>query len=305
MTTIETAIGFDCIGERLLGIVSAPGVEFSNTHIINDTTGVVIVVGGPQYRAGSHRQFVMLARHLAACGHPTLRFDCRGMGDSSGAQRSFEDFGPDIGAAVDALQLIVPGVRRVVLWGLCDAASAALLYLDETADPRVAGLALLNPWVRSEASLARTHVKHYYRQRLMQPAFWKKLFSGGVALQALNGLASNLRTATGGSAGATPSQAASYQQRMARGWQACSRPVLLMLSEDDYTAKEFSDHSAADSQWQGALRAQPPRRLRVAGADHTCSAPAAQRAVEQATSAWLRDTFAATAPAVHAPAITA
>ena len=39
---------------------------------------MVIVVGGPQYRAGSHRQFTLLARHIAAAGYPVLRFDARG-----------------------------------------------------------------------------------------------------------------------------------------------------------------------------------------------------------------------------------
>lgn len=287
MNSSDSAIAFDCAGERLIGIVSQP-----EPAALSDT-GVVIVVGGPQYRAGSHRQFVMLARHLAASGHATLRFDARGMGDSSGAQRSFEDCSDDIGAAVSALQNAVPQVQRVVLWGLCDAASAALLYVDNTADPRIAGLALLNPWVRSEASLARTHVKHYYRQRLIQPAFWKKVFSGGVALNAVTGLAANLRVATarkdttGGAAGT-----ATYQDRMASAWQAFDRPVLLMLSDDDYTAREFNDYSTADARWQAALRKRPPQRVALAGADHTCSAPAAQRALEAATSAWLRNAAA-------------
>ena len=42
--------------------------------------GMLIVVGGPQYRAGSHRQFTLLARDVAATGVPTMRFDYRGMG---------------------------------------------------------------------------------------------------------------------------------------------------------------------------------------------------------------------------------
>jgi hypothetical protein len=42
----------------------------------------------------------------------------------------------------------------------------------------IAGLVLLNPWVRSEVSLAQTHIKHYYGQRLLQGEFWRKLLSG-------------------------------------------------------------------------------------------------------------------------------
>ena len=97
------------------------------------------------------------------------------MGDSEGTQRDFEGISSDIGAAVDALLARVMPGTRVVLWGLCDAASAALLFMLETRDRRVAGLALANPWVRSAAGLARTQVKHYYTRRLMQREFWGKL----------------------------------------------------------------------------------------------------------------------------------
>ncbi|KAB8057318.1 hydrolase 1, exosortase A system-associated, partial [Janthinobacterium violaceinigrum] len=59
---------------RLVGILSLPAAP--------GPRGVLIVTGGPQYRVGSHRQFVLLARALAAQGVPVLRFDLRGMGDS-------------------------------------------------------------------------------------------------------------------------------------------------------------------------------------------------------------------------------
>ena len=276
----EAALAFDCHGERLLGILSRPASTAAAA------IGVVIVVGGPQYRAGSHRQFVALARHLAAAGHAVLRFDGRGMGDSSGAQRSFEDFGDDIGAAIDALQSAEPDVTRVVLWGLCDAASAALLYLDATADRRVAGLALLNPWVRSAASLARTHVKHYYRQRLMDGAFWRKLLTGGVALGAVTGLVANLHAARGRQR-AVAGTTLPFQQRMARAWAGFDGPVLLMLSEKDYTAREFGEFIAADGHWQQALKRRPPHRVPLADADHTCSSAGARAAAERATVGWL------------------
>lgn len=55
--------------------------------------GLLMVVGGPQYRVGSHRQFVLLARDLAAAGIPVFPFDYRGMGDSTGQARDFEGIG--------------------------------------------------------------------------------------------------------------------------------------------------------------------------------------------------------------------
>ena len=231
MNFIELPIGFECAGARLQGVLCRPERAAQ--------TGVVIVVGGPQYRAGSHRQFVSLARSLAAAGHAVLRFDVRGMGDSEGTPLGFEQIAPDIAAALDALQRELPSVRRAVLWGLCDGASAALLYLHENTDLRVAGLALANPWVRTHVSLARTHVKHYYLQRLREPAFWSKLLRGGVAWSALAGSLNSLRTAFASTS--LPPAHAAYPQRMASAWAAFGGPVLLILSEHDYTALEFED----------------------------------------------------------------
>jgi exosortase A-associated hydrolase 1 len=280
----EQALAFTLAGDELQAVLAAPADGAAGPDL-----GVLVVVGGPQVRTGSHRQFTLLARHLAQAGLPVLRFDVRGMGDSSGALRSFEALDEDIAAAIDAFVAARPGVRRVALWGLCDGASAALLYLHRTGDPRVAALCLLNPWVRSGQTLARTHVKHYYRQRLMEGAFWRKLFTGGVALQAARGFVANLRLARGGGAAPHPSggPAPSYQERMAAAWAAFGGATLLLMSERDLTAKEFDEHCAADAAWQRALRSRPPRRVTLAGADHTCSTPAAHQAMLDATAAFL------------------
>src|SRR6185295_1875345 len=125
---VERPVLFECEGERLIGIIAVPEPPAR--------VGVLVVVGGPQYRAGAHRQFVYLSRRLAAAGIPAMRFDYRGMGDSTGAARTFEDCGPDIAAAIDALRANCPAVARVVLWGLCDAASASLDYWHSARDPR-------------------------------------------------------------------------------------------------------------------------------------------------------------------------
>lgn len=272
----EQTFVFDCDGEQLVGICSPAPSDL----------GVVVVVGGPQYRAGSHRQFVLLARHLAGAGFPVLRFDVRGMGDSDGAQRSFESLTPDIAAAIAALCVQQPQVQRVVLWGLCDGASAALLYLQQKPDARVQGLVLLNPWVRSEASLARTHVKHYYRQRLLQREFWRKLLTGGVARVALSGLLDNLRKSR--RSGADPGAAMAFQQRMAAAWRAFPGRILLVLSGRDYTAREFQEFIRTDPAWAGALARPGLTTHEAAGADHTFSRIADRLALELVTARWLQ-----------------
>ncbi len=161
---------FECENCRLVGIVARPQMP--------SISGVLIVVGGPQYRSGSHRQFTLLARDLAEHGTASLRFDYRGMGDSEGSRRNFTEVDADLRSAIDAFLAVAPSVRHVIIWGLCDAASAALYYAHT--DSRVKGLVLLNPWVHSEAGAGRTRLKHYYFVRLLQGSFWLKLFSGQV-----------------------------------------------------------------------------------------------------------------------------
>ena len=265
--------------QDMLGIVSlpAPGTP-------QQTTGVVVVVGGAQYRVGSHRQFVQLARFLAAAGYPVLRFDFPGMGDSPGDPVPFEDTAPHIAAAIDALSGRYTGVGKVVLWGLCDGASASLLYMQAKRDPRVAGMVLLNPWVRSDAGLARAQVKHYYRQRLMEPDFWRKLAAGGVGWQALRSLGSNLRTMRQ----KTP-KTLTFQELMAHGWKALEGKIMLILSERDLTAQEFVEHAKTHPAWRGLLSRPGVTQHAVRGADHTFSSTSAQREVEALVLAWLND----------------
>jgi exosortase A-associated hydrolase 1 len=275
---VEQALVFRCEGEELLGVLHRPCAAAS--------TGVVVVVGGPQYRAGSHRQFVELARRLAAGGFAVLRFDLVGMGDSSGAQRDFERATPDIGAAIAALREQLPRLERIVLYGLCDGASAALLYLYRCKDPAVKGLCLLNPWVRTPAGLARTYVKHYYLRRITQPDFWRKLLAGKVSPGAAWELGSHL-TQAGRPATAPVTAAAPFPSLMAAAWDAFSGPILLVLSGDDYTAREFVDHAARSPDWRGHLERPNVTRVDLAAANHTFANAIDRRRVADAALAWL------------------
>ena len=280
----EEGLLFEGAGTTLVGVLARPPRARPVSGI-----GVVIVVGGPQTRVGSHRQFVALARTLAAAGHVVLRFDYRGMGDSGGAARDFLSVEPDIEAAVTALQAAAASVRSVALWGLCDGASAALLYCHRRRDPRVDRLVLLNPWVRSPEGLARMQVKHYYRQRLLERAFWLKLLSGRVAWRALSDLARTVRTLAAGRA-ATTDEAVSgtpFPARMAAACNAFDGSILLLLSENDYTAKEFIELADSDAAWRQALARPALARRDITGADHTFSDADHARTMEQTVADWL------------------
>ena len=286
MSTSEEAVVFGFADEQLVGVFARPE---PGDGAAESGLGVLVVVGGPQYRVGSHRQFLLLARKVAAAGFPVFRFDYRGMGDSGGERRDFETVSDDIGAAVDAFVKVCPSVRKVVLWGLCDGASASLIYVDASHDPRVAGLIVLNPWVRSEATLAQTHIKHYYGNRLMQKDFWLKLLTGKLQLaSSLRGLLKSLSLARG-SAVEQESAVRSFQARMAAGWRACSGDILLILSGQDYTAKEFMAYAEAHPEWSALIGGENVIRIDVSDADHTFSNARSRAAVEDASIKWLAE----------------
>jgi uncharacterized protein len=244
------------------------------------TLGVLVVVGGPQYRIGSHRQFVLMARELANGGFPVLRFDYRGMGDSDGEVHTFETCGDDIRAAIDAFMAAAPTLQGIVVWGLCDAASAALLHT--TRDPRVLGLVLVNPWVRTTAGEARAYVQHYYGQRLLQASFWRKLFSGKLnVVRSVREFARTLGESRSGAAAPV-----SFIERMCIGFSSFVRPVLLLISERDLTAAEFMTLCESDA-WRPALARNSVQVVRLAGADHTFSSRSALDLATRHCLEWL------------------
>ena len=279
MNFTEHALRFACAGEELLGIVTAPEQP--------EPIGVLIVVGGPQYRVGSHRQFLLLARELARAGYPAMRFDYRGMGDSTGELRDFDGVNEDIGAAINAFQTHCPQLERIVLWGLCDAASAILLYWDTIKDAGVGGLVLLNPWVRSEATLARTHIKHYYGQRLLQAEFWRKLLSGQLGLgKALGGFFKNLMNSRSKTTSGAD-QKHSFQQTMEHVLCDFKGPVLLIVSGNDFTAREFLEYAGNSVNLWAAMQRRSWTRIDIADADHTFSCASWRALVEAATVSWM------------------
>ena len=285
MKVDERPIVFDCAGSRLLGILHKPQALSSR--------GVIVVVGGPQYRVGSHRQFLLLARYLAERGVAVFRFDYRGMGDSDGPGVTFESVGPDIAAAIDTFLREAPEVREIVLWGLCDAASAALMYAHD--DPRIWGIVLVNPWVRSDTSIAKTHLKHYYLKRIFSAEFWRSLFSGRIDfadsvrnfLQTIGYAIFRKSRQTAGNE-KTDLDSRPFLTRMSIGFEKYRGQVLLITSGDDYTAAEFKQVVSESRRWRELTRRDTVRWHELEDANHTFSRDEWRNTVSAWTEEWLR-----------------
>lgn len=284
MSYVERGLVFDCAGESLVGVVAVPERP--------EKTGVVIIVGGPQYRIGSHRQFVLLARHFAANGFACLRFDNRSMGDATGETRDFEDIDEDLAAAVTALVTAVPDVTRIVLLGLCGGASAACVYAPR--DPRVKALFLLNPWVRTAESHAKAYIKHYYVDRLRDPAFWKKLLAGKVSVVgAVSGFVRTARRAAFGGAKApekpeVSGAASTLMEQMLDGLELSGCRSVVVLSGRDYVARECDEVLIPHPRFQRLAAASQANVVRVNDADHTFTSPELHQLLEQLAADFVR-----------------
>lgn len=249
-------------------------------------TGVLILVGGPQYRVGSHRQFVKLSRFLVAHGISSMRLDSSGMGDSSGKAKPFYRQSTDIELAIEHFFMACPYLKQLVLWGLCDAASAILIKLNRP-DPRIVGVVLLNPWVRQTQSHAQTMLKHYYLKRLFSRQFWQKLISGGLKLndtvasliQTLKASRAKPQTESQSSTSALYVTEQTYVLAMLTGWQSFSSKVLVLTSGNDLTAQEFLELCANDSYWQQCLDRSTKQHFPEA--NHTFASARWRQSVEQ------------------------
>ncbi len=278
----EQAFTFRSGSRRLFGIRHAADVPRA--------LGVLILVGGPQYRVGSHRMFVAIARELARQGYPAMRFDFSGMGDSEGSFPGFERLNDDVRAALDDWTAASPEVERFVLLGLCDGATAAAYYAPT--DRRVAGAVLLNPWVHTAAGEAKTFLWHYYPRRALQADFWRGLLAGRVALGASlrdfgaklgRTLARRLRFAEGSSG--------NFVARLRDALAKFDGRVLVVASANDFTASEFTDLWSTDPSWRSVR--ESASFVTIAAADHTLSDRDDLRQFCASVCDWLRAEFRA------------
>lgn len=284
--SMEQTVHFTACEKQLIGVLH-PAINAS------EDIAVLIVVGGPQTRVGSHRQFVLLSRYLAENGFTSMRFDYAGMGDSEGVDADFMNVSDDIESAIQTLKQH-SGVAKVVIWGLCDAASSALIYAKKKTCDDLAGMILLNPWVRSEQGEARTIVKYYYLNRLKDRAFWAKVFSLKFdiksSVQSLrdNVLKMSAKKADPQTINEIKTTEENYIGHMLDGLKIFDKAIMLIISGDDLTASEFIDLTESSKDWKEEIAAKVLHRVTLPTANHTFSSQQWRHEVEVASLEWLQ-----------------
>ncbi len=236
---MRSGLEFSCEGEILFGTLDAAPGE----------TGLLIVSGGNEIRSGAWAGQAQLAARIAATGHPVFRYDRRGVGDSSGANRGFRESSADIESALTAFRAAAPGLRRVVAFGNCDAASALMLFGGGLA---IDALVLANPWTiegEDDAIQAPAALRRRYAAKLADPTEWKRLLGGAINLRKLAG---GLRQA------AAPSPKSALAEQMRVGLVRFGGPITILLATRDRTAELFA-----------AAWGDDPQIARLASASHS------------------------------------
>jgi exosortase A-associated hydrolase 1 len=286
MKTTETAHVFSCEGEELIAILHSP-------DSVAETGFIAVPAGSVQYRAGSGRQLVNLARELSANGYPVLRFDYRGMGDSSGNYRGFRHIEAELRAAVQLLKAQVPELEKIVIYGGCEAASGIMMHAASVAN--LGGIALANPWVGDERLTAAALRVHYFR-RLGEKEFWLKLLKGKYAITSymsasLRAVWKKLRSVSEATAGVPEKQTASnprpFQEDMLEGLVATKCPVLLLMSGGSLLRQEFEELLRESAKWRKAVGRSNCTQMELPEADQTFSTANSKRALASALLEWV------------------
>lgn len=201
------------------------------------THGLLIISGGNEIRSGAHRGMARLAALVAVAGHPVLRFDRRGIGDSEGENGGFESSGPDIAAAAALFHAECPHVRHITAFGNCDAASALALHHKGCG---INALILANPWVIDAACTdipsddkpalpPAAAIRARYVAKLKDPREWLRLLRGGV----------NLRKLARGLSAARSVTLSNLSARVASSLADFGGQVRILVARRDGTAQAF------------------------------------------------------------------
>lgn len=158
-TSEETPMFFAAGGNTLFGIFTRPTTSPVGVALIS-------AAGGMRGTSmGRNRLLVRLARQAANRGFHAFRFDYHGVGESGGPTQGFTMEAPyddDLDGAALAMESL--GIERHVYAGICFGARTVMSLAQSR--PGVAGVALIEPWVRDGGRQGRTLTRYGTSQLL-------------------------------------------------------------------------------------------------------------------------------------------
>ena len=260
-------LSFDCAGDTLAATLDEA----------NGATGLLIVSGGNEIRAGGHANQSRLAAWAAAQGYPAFRYDRPGVGDSAGENRGFLHGGEAIRSAIAAFRRECPQLTHLVGFGNCDAATS-LLFTDTELD----ALVIANPWLIEPSSdpppgedahsmPSSAAIRARYIARLKNPSrLARDLFGGAIDLKKFARGLSRLRT---------PEAPSALSDRAATALADIARPTDILIAKGDSTALVFQ------AAWKTLAFAAARTNAQVRLDQHPTSS---HSFADGASQAWLR-----------------
>jgi len=195
------------------------------------STALLIVGGGNEIRSGAHSGMAQLALRIAEQGFPVLRYDRRGIGESTGTNAGFLTSAEEIAAAARFLRH-ENGMQHVIAFGNCDAATALALF---GPDAGVDGYILANPWViepsgEPEPTISSAAIRSRYWDRIKNPRTIVDLLSGKIDFRKLlKGLKQASRS----------EENSALSLRLRDAMLRLEKDTLILLAKRDTTARAF------------------------------------------------------------------
>lgn len=176
-------------GRNLVGILTEPAAETAGDMPL---PAVLLLNAGFVHRVGPNRLHVKLARHFAALGFRTLRFDFSGIGDSPASRSAVPFDQRSVQEATEAMDVLLRtcGVQHFLVVGICSGAEIAFSLTQQ--EKRVVGAVLINGGFmdleRSEEKRRQAQAQleaRYYRRRLFDPQGWVRVLRGKSNIKAI------------------------------------------------------------------------------------------------------------------------
>jgi pimeloyl-ACP methyl ester carboxylesterase len=286
--------------ERLFGVVTTPGEGVTRRQ-----NAVVFLNVGANHHIGSGRQYVVLARELAARGIMSLRMDASGLGESHAAAGRLENqiySMENVSDVRTAMTLLEDGwgAKGFVVVGLCS--GAFLAFHSTAADHRVVGQVLMNlsifEWNEGDTYEARARFKatHTYGRSLLELDTWTRMLRGRVAAASIarHLLSHGAKVST--TVAKTVASDLLYPNKPVNAieqdfWAISDRGTrtLLVYSADDAALDALSSYLGPSAR---RMRRRKHFEMQIVeGADHTFAQPSSQERVARLVTDFVTKNF--------------